>query len=102
MSRNFTYERIVAEVAENLSLSKKFINRVYRSYWKAVREYIVSLPLKDDLTDEEFAQLKSSINIPSIGKLYVDAEKYRWLKDRFEYIKQLRENEEKDAEDNKD
>lgn len=99
--RNFTYEQAIAEVAENLHLSKRFVDRVYRSYWKAVREHISSLPLKDDLSDEQFAQLQPNVNIPSIGKLYVTFDKYRWCKDRFEYIKQLRESK-SNAENNKD
>lgn len=99
--RNPLYEQFVTEVAENLSLPKKFVDRVYRSYWRAVREHISSLPLKEDLTDEEFAQLQPNVNIPSIGKLYVTAEKYRWTKNRFEQIKQYRENKD-NAEDNKD
>lgn len=98
--RNFIYEQALAEVAENLNLSKKFVDKVYRSYWKAVREYVSSLPLKQDLTDEEFSQLQPNINIPSIGKLYITAEKYRWLKNKFEQIKQYREN--NDAENNED
>lgn len=97
--RNFVHERIVTEVANNLSLPKKFVDRVYRAYWRAVREHISALPLKDNLSDEEFAQLQPNVNIPSIGKLYVTQEKYRWLKNKFEQIKQLREN--NNAEDNK-
>lgn len=100
--RNFIYEEAVAKVAEELQLPKKFVDRVYRSYWKAVREHITELPLKDDLSDEEFIRLQPNVNIPSIGKLYVTVEKYRWWKDKFEYIKQMRENREKDAEDNED
>lgn len=99
--RNPLYEQFVTEVAENLSLPKKFVDRVYRSYWRAVREHISSLPLKEDLTDEEFAQLQPNVNIPSIGKLYVTAEKYRWTKNRFEQIKQYRENKD-NAENNED
>lgn len=97
--RNFAYEQIVSEVAESLSLPKRFVDRVYKSYWRAVREHISSLPLKDDITDEEFIKCKPNVNIPSIGKLYVTLEKYRWLKDKFEKIKQYRED--NDAEDNK-
>lgn len=98
--RDFNYEKIVTEVAESLGLPKKLVDRAYRSYWRAVREHISSLPLKDDLTDEEFNQLQPNVNIPSIGKLYVTIGKYRWLKDKFEQIKQYREN--NNAEDNED
>lgn len=50
--RNPSYDRVIAEVAENLDMPRKFVDRVYKAYWKAVREHISSLPLKDDLTDE--------------------------------------------------
>jgi hypothetical protein len=100
--RNFVYEEAVARIAEELSLPKKFVDMVYRAYWKAVREHIAALPLKDDLTDEEFSKLQPNVNIPSIGKLYVTSERYRWCKDKFEYIRQLRENQKDNAEDNED
>ena len=47
-----TYKEIIAEVAKELNLSETFVNKVYRAYWKAVRNHITSLPLKEDLTDE--------------------------------------------------
>lgn len=100
--RNFIYEEAVARVAEDLHLPKRFVDKVYRAYWKAVNEHITALPLKDDLTDEEFSKLQPNVNIPSIGKLYVTGERYRWCKDKFEYIRQLRENQENNAEDNED
>ena len=98
--RDLIYEKVVAEVADSLGLSKRLVNRAYRSYWRVVREHISSLPLKEDLSDEEFAKLQPNVNIPSIGKLYVTAEKYRWLKDKFKQIRQIREN--RNAEDNED
>ena len=98
--RDLIYEKVVAEVADSLGLSKRLVDRAYRSYWRVVREHISSLPLKEDLSDEEFAKLQPNVNIPSIGKLYVTAEKYRWLKDKFKQIRQIREN--RNAEDNKD
>ena len=98
--RDLIYEKVVAEVADSLGLSKRLVDRAYRSYWRVVREHISSLPLKEDLSDEEFAKLQPNVNIPSIGKLYVTAEKYRWLKDKFKQIRQIREN--RNAEDNED
>lgn len=100
--RNLTYERIITEVAQNLSIPKTFVDKVYRSYWRAVREHISSLPLKEDLSNEEFIQLQPNVNIPSIGKLYITLDKYRWYKEKFKYIKQIRESKNTDAEDNKD
>ena len=90
-----TYDEIVAQVAEELGISKGMVNRIYRAYWKTVRQYISSLPLKDNLTGEEFSELRTSINVPSLGKFYVSPYRYRKLKSIFH--KQLKQD--KDAED---
>ena len=87
------YSEIIQQVSEQVGLPKTFVDKVYRSYWRAVREHIVSLPLKDALSDEEFLKLRPNVNIPSIGKLYVTLDRYRRLKNMFEKYKQLREQE---------
>ena len=88
--RNFVYERIINEVAESLSLPKKIVDRAYRSYWRVVREHISQLPLKEDLSDEEFAQLQPNVNIPSIGKLYVIDTRSSRLKEAHKVVASLR------------
>ena len=45
----------------------------------------MSLPLKEDITKEEFDKLSTSINVPSLGKIYTDLE--------FIKAKKKRENE---------
>lgn len=90
------YDEIIGTVARELGLSKKITDRIYKAYWKAVREHITSLPLKDDLTDEEFLKLRPNVNIPSIGKLNVTLERYRRMK-RYnegvnERVKKYKEN----------
>ena len=83
-----TYHEIITKVSEDTGLPKGFIDRTYRGYWRAIREYICSLPLKEDLTNEEFMQLRPNINIPSIGKLYVTLGRYRRMKNNYnEYLK---------------
>lgn len=78
-----TYGEIISKVAEDTGLSKILVDRTYRAYWRAIREHITSLPLKDDLTDEEFSKLRPNVNIPSIGKLYVTLDRYRRMKKMF-------------------
>ena len=75
-----TYNEIVAKVAESTGLDRKLVDRTYKAYWKAVREHIKSLPLKDDMTEEEFCKLRPNVNIPSIGKLYVTLDRYNRVK----------------------
>lgn len=78
-----TYDEIVEKVSSDTGLPKKIVDRTYRAYWKAIREHISSLPLKEDLSDDEFNRLRPNINIPSIGKLCVTLDRYKKMKKMF-------------------
>ena len=86
------YNEIISEVAEKLSIPKETVNKVYRAYWKVVREHITSLPLKENLSDEEFNELQPNVNIPSIGKLYVTLDRYKRVKKMQEYKIQFKQD----------
>lgn len=77
------YEEIISKVSGELGISKTRVDKIYKSYWRAVREHITSLPLKENLTDEEFLKLQPNVNIPSLGKLYVTLDRYKYLKDSY-------------------
>lgn len=78
-----TYHDIVLQVAASNGLSANMVDKSYRAYWKVVREHIESLPLKQDLSDEEFKELRPNVNIPSIGKLHVTLDRYHGMKKYF-------------------
>lgn len=84
-----TYKEMVAKVANDLGLTKKLVDRTYRAYWKAINEYVSSLPLKEDLTDEDFKSLRPNINIPSLGKLYVTLDRYHNIKKMYKVRSEL-------------
>ncbi len=91
------YDEMVAKVAGSLGLSKRLVDKTYKAYWRAIREYITALPLKQDLSEEEFVKIQPNVNIPSIGKLYVTYNRYRYLREDNKKWEQLKEN--KDVED---
>jgi len=68
-------------VSDDVGLSKAEVEKIYKAYWKAIREHITSIPLKEDLTEEEFEDYRPNVNIPSIGKLYVTFDKYKKRRD---------------------
>lgn len=74
------YKEIISDVSERLGYPRGFVDKVYRAYWKAIREHVSSLPLKGELTDGQFQALQPNVNIPSLGKLYVTLERYRRMK----------------------
>lgn len=82
-------EEMIKEVSKELSLPEDIIEKAYMSFWEFIRESIQKLPLKNDLTEEEFNKLKVNYNIPSIGKLYLTYNRYKALKDRSKYFKSL-------------
>ena len=63
---------LCAKAAVELNLPPNFVWEVYKNYWRAVRVHISGLPLKESLSEEDFSKLKTSINVPSLGKFYID------------------------------
>lgn len=85
-------EEVIKKVADSLGLSKDFVSKVYKNYWRAIRDHIKSLPLKENLTDEEFKSLQPNVNIPSIGKLYVTLDRYKRIKKMNEIRNKIKDN----------
>lgn len=77
---------IYKEVAGELNLPKEVVKKAYQSFWKFIKVTISNLPFKDDLTQEEFDQLRTNFNIPSLGKLNCDYERLLGVKERYKYI----------------
>ena len=86
------YQDAVDHVANKLRLPREVVKEAYESYWKYIRCTISELPLKDDLSEEEFNKLRVNFNIPSLGKLAVTWDRYKAIKDRYKYAKKLRDD----------
>ena len=81
---------VYQQVSEKLDIPPAVVKLAYESYWEFIREHIKSLPLKEDLSDEEFEKLRTNFNIPSIGKLSCTLERYKSIKRKYAYIRKLR------------
>jgi hypothetical protein len=87
------YDEIISKVADSQGLPKRVVDKSYRAFWKVIREHITALPLKSELTDEEFLSLQPNVNIPSIGKLYVTLDRYKRMKRLYEKFNNLKKKE---------
>lgn len=84
------YQDAIDHVANKLGLPREVVKEAYESYWKYIRCTISELPLKEDLSEDEFNKLRVNFNIPSIGKLACPYDRYKAIKDRYKYVKKLR------------
>ena len=85
-----SYPDIIGKVSEELNLPKEVVDKAYKSFWLFINQSIQSLPLKENLYEEDFAKLKTNYNIPSLGKLTCTYERMLGVKKRFNFIKQIR------------
>lgn len=92
MIYNKPLRTIIKGVSQELNLPEEVVLVAYRSYWEFIRKTIEVLPLKDEITEEDFNKLRTNFNIPSIGKLYVTWDKVQSTKKRRIYLQQIREN----------
>lgn len=69
-------EEIARRAGEELGFPTKLVLNTYKAYWEVIKQKLESLPLKMDITKEELDSLQTSINVPSLGKLYVDKDSF--------------------------
>lgn len=85
------YPDIVHELSKEMSLKEEVIDTIYKSFYNFIRESITNLPLKEELSKEEFNNLKTNFNIPAIGKLHCTYERYLKMKKQKEYLDKLKD-----------
>lgn len=78
---------IKTKVSKELNIPYEVVDRAYNSFWLFIKQTIKELPLKENLTEEEFSELRTNFNIPSLGKLNCTYDRYKRLKNKYENIK---------------
>lgn len=86
------YPDIIGKISQEMDIPLEVVDIAYKSYWKFIKQTIQSLPLKNDISEEEFAKLRTNFNIPSLGKMTCTFDRMVGIKKKFKYIKRLREN----------
>lgn len=85
------YPDIIGKVSEELDLPKEVVDKTYRAYWLFIKQHIQSLPLKENINEEDFAKLRTNFNIGSLGKLTCTYDRMLGVKKRYNLIKKIRE-----------
>ena len=85
------YSDIINKVSEELNLSREIVENTYKAYWNFIRVTIEELPLKTELSQERYRNLRTNINIPSLGKLNCTYNRYIGIRNRFNIINKIRQ-----------
>lgn len=85
---NKVYEKVSLE----LGLNESDVKEAYNLYWEYFRKSIESLPLKENLNEEDFNSLKTSFNVPSLGKFYCTYDRYLRMKNKLKKSRNAENN----------
>ena len=85
------YSDIISKVSKELNVPRELVENTYKAYWNFIRVTLEKLPLKTELSQEKYRNLRTSINIPSLGKLYVTWNRYIGIRNRFNIINKIRQ-----------
>lgn len=86
------YSEAIKQVSIELGLPPQVVKEAYKSYWAFIRNNIKALPLKEDLSKEEFDKLRTNFNVPSLGKLSCTYDRFIGIKKRLKYLNKLKDD----------
>lgn len=87
------YPEIMKGVSEKLNIPLEVVDGAYKSFWEFIKQTIQSLPLKEDISEEEFNKLRTNFNVPSLGKLYCTYDRMEAVKKNYNNNKELKDAE---------
>lgn len=86
------YSEAIKQVSIELGLPPQVVKGAYESFWTFIRNNIKALPLKEDLSKEEFDKLRTNFNVPSLGKLSCTYDRFIGIKKRLKYLNKLKDD----------
>lgn len=78
---NYLKGEIYKKVAEDLGISYDEVEYTYDLFIQHLIDQIGEADLSREYTPEEFKELRVNFNIPSVGKLGLPYERFRYLRD---------------------
>lgn len=82
---------VCKQVAEELNIPEEVVKAAFNSSWEFIKKKISEIPLKTEMTEEEFSNYKTNFNLPSLGKFYCNYKRYRTIRNGLKFVKNKRE-----------
>ena len=80
---------IEQKIADDLKLPREAVHKAYHAYWAYIRNVVSSIPFKEGIADSDYDTYKTSVNIPSLGKLFCTLDRYHKIQDRYEMLNKI-------------
>lgn len=80
-------EETIRRLSQELGLPQDVIKKSYKAYWMFIKQSIEKLPLRDNIDETTFGELRQNFNIPNLGKLACTYNRYIGLRKRNQLIK---------------
>ena len=87
-------KRIVKLVSIESKIPEATVEVAYRLYWQFIKDSLEAIPIRDIQSQEEFDKYRTSINLPSLGKMFITFDKVQKQRRRYEYLVKLFNNKE--------
>lgn len=82
------YQELLEQVSNELKIPIEVVKEAYLSYWKFIKSKIAELPLDEELSEDQFKELRTNFNVPSIGKLTCTYDRFLRVKQKQQYKKE--------------
>lgn len=86
---NSTLDSAFRKTARCFNISPQLVETIYSSYWKFIRDVVSQKPLKE-IDGEEFDSSTMNVNIPYLGKLYADKDKFNRYKRQLKFYRDVK------------
>lgn len=86
---------IIKQLSKQLCLPESVIRNTYLAYWTFIRDTIESMKFPQGITEEQFNNMRTSFNIPNIGKLYCSYKRYKNIYNRKKFIYEAKHKKDK-------
>ena len=63
MINNKTLQDIILAAAKKLDMPDDVVEIAYREYWNWVKDTLENVPVNEEMTEEEFTKMQTSINV---------------------------------------
>lgn len=83
------YKTIFKEVAEELGISESDVRKIYFDFYHFIVDKVKEFPFdNDNISEEDFKKIRTSFNVPSLGKFNASYKRYKNIKSKKRYYEE--------------